>query len=300
MLDLQPRVHFEEEEALVLSGDELDGAGAVVADGLGQCDRLLAHLPARRLVEQRRRRFLDDLLVAALDRAFALAEIDDVAVLVAEHLDLDVARIDDELLDEDAVVAEGRLRLGTGAGKALRHLDTRMRDAHALAAAAGGRLDHHRIADLVGDAHRGVVVLDDAEMAGNGRDLGGGRRLLRFDLVAHGGDRPGVRADEHDAGFRQRRREGLTLGEEAVAGVHRLGTGRLAGGDDLVDDEIALGRGRRADRNGGIRHLDVQRILVGVGVDGDGLDPHPAGGLDDPAGDFAAVGDQNALEHTGS
>ena len=59
MLDLQPRVHFEEVEALVLAGDELDGAGAVVADRLGQRDRLLAHLLARRLVEQRRRRLLD-------------------------------------------------------------------------------------------------------------------------------------------------------------------------------------------------------------------------------------------------
>ena len=90
------------------AGDELDGAGAVVADGLGEGDGLLAHRLARLLVEEGRRRLLDDLLVAALDRAFALAEVDDVAVLVAEHLDLDVARIDDELLDEDAVVAERR------------------------------------------------------------------------------------------------------------------------------------------------------------------------------------------------
>ena len=79
--------------------------------------------------------------------------------------------------------------------------------------------------------------------------------------------------------------------------MHGLGAARLAGGDDLVDDEIALGRGRRADGDGRVRHLDVQRVLVGVGIDGDGLDPHPAGGLDDPAGDFAAIGDQNALEH---
>ena len=92
MLDLQARVHFQEVEALVLAGDELDGAGGIVVHRLGQRDRLLAHLAPRRLIEQRRRRFLDDLLVAALDRAFALAEIDDVAVLVAEHLDLDVAR----------------------------------------------------------------------------------------------------------------------------------------------------------------------------------------------------------------
>ena len=120
MLDLQPRVHLEEVEALVLPGDELHGAGGIVADGLGERDRLRPHPLAGRGVEQRARRLLDHLLVAALDRAFALAEIDDVAVLVAEHLDLDVARIDDELLDEDAVVAERGLRLGARARKALR------------------------------------------------------------------------------------------------------------------------------------------------------------------------------------
>src|SRR6185437_9447920 len=92
--------------------------GRVVADGLRQLDRLLAHFLARRLIEQRARRFLDDLLVTALNRAFALAEMDDVTVLVAEHLDFDVPRIGDEFLDEDAIVAERRLRFRAGAGKA--------------------------------------------------------------------------------------------------------------------------------------------------------------------------------------
>ena len=152
MLDLQPRVHLQEVEALVLPGDELDGAGGVVADRLRQRDRLRAHLLARRLVEQRRRRLLDDLLVAALDRAFALAEMDDVAVLVAEHLDFDVARIDDEFLDEHAVVAERRSSPPSArARKPSATSALRVRDAHALAAAAGRGLDHHRIADLVGD-----------------------------------------------------------------------------------------------------------------------------------------------------
>ena len=122
MLDLQPRIHFQKVEAAILPGDEFDGAGAVVSDGLGERDRLLAHLLARGFVEQRARRFLDHFLIAALDRAFALAEIDDVAVLVAKHLDFDVARIGDELLDEDAVVAEARLRLGAGARKTVGHL----------------------------------------------------------------------------------------------------------------------------------------------------------------------------------
>src|SRR6185312_16063418 len=106
MLDLQPRVHLQEVEALVLRGDELDRARRVVADRFRERDGLRSHRRARLLVEQRRRRLLDHLLIAPLDRALALAEVDDIAVLVAEHLDFDVAGIGDELLDEHAVVAE--------------------------------------------------------------------------------------------------------------------------------------------------------------------------------------------------
>ena len=106
MFDLQPRIHFQEIEALVLAGDEFHGAGAVIADCFGERDRLLSHFLSCRLIEQRRWRFLDDFLVAALDRAFALPKMDHVAMLVAEYLDFDMARVDDEFLDEHAVVAE--------------------------------------------------------------------------------------------------------------------------------------------------------------------------------------------------
>ncbi|MEI9805314.1 MAG: hypothetical protein WDN48_13885 [Pseudolabrys sp.] len=41
----------------------------------------------------------------------------------------------------------------------------------------------------------------------------------------------------------------------------------------------------------------MQGILVGLRIDGNRLDAHFAGRFDDPAGDFAAVGNQNALEH---
>ena len=113
----------------------------------------------------------------------------------------------------------------------------RMRDAHALAAAAGGGLDHHGIADLFGDLHRLLRILDDAEVARHGRDFGLCGRLLGFDLVAHRGDRVRIRPDEDDAGLLQRARKGLALGQEAVAGMHGLGTGALAGVDDPVDQQ---------------------------------------------------------------
>ena len=47
-----------------------------------------------------------------LERAVALEEVDDVAVLVAEHLHLDVPRLVEVLLDEDAAVLERGLGLG--------------------------------------------------------------------------------------------------------------------------------------------------------------------------------------------
>ncbi len=218
-------------------------------------------------------------------------------MLVAEHLDFDVAGVDDELLDEDAVVPERGLRLRARPGEAFRDFVAGTGNPHALAAAAGGGLDHHGVADLVGDLDRVQFVLDDPEMAGNGRDLGGGRRLLAFDLVAHGGDRLGIGADEDDPRLGQRHRKRLALGQEAVAGMHRLGPARPAGRDDLVDDEIALGGLRRPDVDGAVGHFHMEGILVGVGIDRDGLNPHAARGLDDATGDFAAIGDQNALEH---
>src|SRR3546814_9032706 len=50
---------------------------------------LLAHLPAHFGADEGRRRFLDHLLVAALDRAFALVQVKDIAMLVAQYLDFD-------------------------------------------------------------------------------------------------------------------------------------------------------------------------------------------------------------------
>ena len=49
--------------------------------------------------------------MAALDRALALEQVDDVAVVVGEDLDLDVARPLDQPLDVQRAVAERGRRL---------------------------------------------------------------------------------------------------------------------------------------------------------------------------------------------
>src|SRR5262249_14580690 len=121
MLDLQPRIHFQKIEAFVLSGDELHGARRIGADRSRERDRLRTHFLPRLFVVQRRRRLLNRLLIAALDRTLPFAEMDNGPVLVAEHLDLDVTGISNELLDEYAVVAEGGLRFRTRERKSFRN-----------------------------------------------------------------------------------------------------------------------------------------------------------------------------------
>src|SRR5215831_3929437 len=117
MLDLQARIHFEKIEALVLPDDELDSARGIVADSLGEGDRLLAHSLAHRRIDERTWRLFHDFLIAALDRAFAFAEMNNIAVLVAQHLHFDVPWIADEFFDEYPVIAEGGFRLRTRASK---------------------------------------------------------------------------------------------------------------------------------------------------------------------------------------
>ena len=142
-----------------------------------------------------------------------------------------------------------------------------------------------------------LFVLDDAEMARHGRDVGLGGGLLGFDLVAHRGDGARVGADKDDAGFAERARKGFALGQETVAGMHGLSAGLAAGVHDFLDRQIAFGGSRRADQHGVIGHFDMERVAVCFGVNRHRLDPHPARSLDDPAGDLAAICDQNSFEH---
>src|SRR3546814_18079748 len=80
-----------------------DWSSDVCSSDLG---RGLADLLAQRGIERRRRGFLDDLLEAALDRAFALEHVHDAALAVAEYLHFDMARVLDIAFDVQAAITE--------------------------------------------------------------------------------------------------------------------------------------------------------------------------------------------------
>ena len=92
----------------VVIEQELGRAGADVAGGEGETQRGLAEARAQPGVDRRGRRLLDDLLVAPLERAVALAQVDAVAVRVEQQLHLDVARPRQVALQHQPVVAERR------------------------------------------------------------------------------------------------------------------------------------------------------------------------------------------------
>ena len=112
MLDLDPAVDLDEVEVAVAVDEELERADVLVAGRDDGPDGALGEVGAGRVGQGRRRRLLEDLLVAALDGAVALAEVDAVAVAVDRDLDLDVAVLVEPLLEVERVVAERGLRLG--------------------------------------------------------------------------------------------------------------------------------------------------------------------------------------------
>src|SRR4029079_12435999 len=105
------------------------------------------HLLAGLGRERRRRRLLHELLMPALDRAFALAEREDVPVPVAQDLDLDVAGRVDDLLEVEGTVAERRFGLGGRSRERLVEAVWIADEPHTLPTPARGRLEQDREAD---------------------------------------------------------------------------------------------------------------------------------------------------------
>ena len=95
VLDLDARVHLDEVVVAALVHEELDRAGVHIADGLGYLHRVGAQRLAHVLRHAPGGAELHDLLIAALERAVALAEVAHVPVLVGEYLHLDVLGLDE-------------------------------------------------------------------------------------------------------------------------------------------------------------------------------------------------------------
>src|SRR5690606_11789394 len=153
MLDLQAGVHLDEVELAILV-EELDGARAAILEFLHRVGDRRADLLPLLGIEGRRGRLLENLLVAALEGAVTLPEVDGIAPTVAEDLDLDVPRMCEILLDIDAVVAERGLCLRACRSEGDLEILLRTGGLHAAPAPARRGPDEYRKAHGLGDTQR--------------------------------------------------------------------------------------------------------------------------------------------------
>ena len=298
MLHLEPGVDLEERERAVRREQELNGAGPTVAC-MG-ADRPGGGVDAGALLlgDEGRGRLLDELLVAPLQRTVAGAEHLDLPVPVAEHLRLDMPGPVEELLDIAFAAAEGGQRLAGGGLEELLDLLKIPGDLHAAPAAAMG--------GLYGDGQ--AMRLGKGAGLGRGGDRAGGagnqRRAdrlgdaPRFDLVAERLNHVGIGADPDQAGFLHGAGEFGALRQEAVTRMHRVGARAQGDGDELGRVEIGLRRAFAAERIRLVGEPDEERVAVAVGIGDDRDDPLVTAGADDPNGDLAAIGDEQAADRT--
>ena len=279
VLDLEPRVHLEERERAPVVQQELAGPGAHVADGARQREGRVAHRSAQRGVDRGGGRLLEHLLVTPLDRAVALAEVDAVALGVEQDLDLDVPGAFEEPLEDEPVVVEGGLRLASGGGEFGREAVGEADGAHALAAAAGRRLDQQGVADALGRLDERGVRLVVIVVAGGHGDAEARRQLAARRLVAHGPDGRGWWPDPADPGLDHALGEVGVLGEEAEARVERVGVRVSSGGDHGF----------------GVQEVDGVRAVRGWGYRSDA---ESIAGPGDPCRDLASIGDEEGADRT--
>jgi len=195
MLHLQAGVHLQEVE--VAPGvHELHCTGAGIAYGLGRFDRNGSHLLSQILAHHRGGRFLNQLLVAALDGAFPVRDIDGLAVIVGQDLKLDVPGLGEILLNVDGVVSKGAPGHGLRGGEGGHQLLFALNYLHAYAAPSCRRLEDDGVAYGVGDLGGYVRIADALLDAGDNRHSGVLHGLAGGDLGAHGIYGRGWGADE--------------------------------------------------------------------------------------------------------
>src|SRR5262245_23956616 len=79
--------------------------------------------------------------------------------------------------------------------------------------------------------------------------------------------------------------------------MHRFRACFFAGRDNAFDDKIASRGWRGPNWHRFVRHFHMERIPVSLGIDGNGGYPHAPRCRHDPAGNLAAVRDENFVEH---
>jgi hypothetical protein len=297
MLDLDPAVDLDEVEVAVAIDEELERPDVLVAGGDDGLDGALVELGAGGVGQRWRGALLEDLLVASLDGAVAVTEVDAMAVAIDRDLDFDVAVLVEPLLEVQRIVAEGGLRLGPADPDRALELAGRPGHAHALAAASGRWLDEDRVADPVGLAQSMEVVTEHPVRAGDRRQAVAAEQLAGARLAGESLEDRRRRPDEHDVVRGDDLGEALVLAQEAVTRMDGVAAGDERRRDDGRGRQVRALRIGGPDADGLVGELHGERRAIGLAVRDDRLDAELVAGAQDAQGDLAPVRDKDLPEH---
>ncbi len=297
MLDLQAGVHLQEIKiARIRFDDKFDRPGVVIIHSLCRGDRGFSHFFTQLRSQQWGRGFLDDLLMPPLHRAFALEEVDEVSLLVAEDLELHVMGVGHILLDQQPVIAEGMQRLPSCGLDLLGQIVRLPYHPHPLAAASGRGFDQNRISDPLRSLFKIPFVLYPLHPR-DGRHPRFLHADLRLGLVAHQADRLGGRPDKDQARQPHFPCEGGRLGEKPITRVDGICFGLKRSLYQDIRIQIGFPRRGRTNADRLVCVLYVKRIPIRLRIYGNGLNAELFAGSHDAYGDLAAVGNQDLIDH---
>ena len=297
VFNLQAGVDFQEIKPLGAAVvDKFDGARAAVVDRFTQLNRRLTQCIFHAGRQVRRGGLFQHLLVAALYRAVAHAEGNDVSSAVAKQLYFKVSRPFDVFLDKHARVAKVVFPQSHHGVERVVQLFSAIAHAHADTTAARRAFQHHRIADLLSSVQRFVHIRQQFRAFQH-------RYTVQFRQRTRGMFQPEQTqlfrcgANKGDpcffTGFRKRR----IFRQKPITWVNSLGATGLRRSNQFVYHQVSIGRRALAQAQGFIRFTEMQAADISLRIDRHAAKMHGAQGTQDAAGNRPAVRNQECRQH---
>ena len=159
----------------------------------------------------------------------------DAAMAVGDDLKFNVMGIMDELFQIDLFVSKCFLRLVTRTVKGRFKTGLVMCCAHAAPAAAGSRLDHHRVTNLLRDPNRFILCLDDSIASRRHRHAGFPCKSASSIFISHCLHRARRWPDKLNVAAFAHLGEMRVLGQKSIPGMDRIDVANLGCAHDPID-----------------------------------------------------------------
>src|SRR5579884_1208173 len=273
MLDLNARIDLDKVEITTVHIDqELDRAGIVQMHGSSDGQGGVKNALAQSWIEVKRRCNFDHFLMAALEGAITLEEMDEVAVTITQELHFEMAGAGDEFFQEHIGNTEGGSSLAAGLIQSVIELFGAGSHTHAAPAAAHRRLDYHRKTELLGHLI-GLFVALDGRAAGQHWHAGFLGEIAGHHLIAELFEDWNAWPNEGQSTLVAGAGEVSVFRKESVSGVDRIDFMLASQGNDAGDVEIGSDRfARMVDAIGFVRFEAMQGKAILVRINRHGAD----------------------------